>query len=115
MIDMHFLNFLFHPVAQYFFYLVLTVAVLTYIFQKIKSNRTPHLPQARRKPSSTLVITSQDIKAISGEDVMGTQLDLARAYLEIKKNKMAKQILHHVVQHGNSEQKETAQNLMKQL
>jgi len=61
------------------------------------------------------VITSQDIKAIAGEDMIATQLDLARAYIEIDKKKLAKKILEHVAQNGNSGQQLAAYQLMTNL
>lgn len=62
-----------------------------------------------------LVITSKDIKAIAGEDVLATQLDLARAYMEIGKQTLATKILKHVLENGNSEQKTSAKNLLIKL
>jgi FimV-like protein len=79
---------------------------------KIKPKPTP-TPTPIQK--STVVITSQDIKAIAGEDMMATQLDLARAYIEIGKVRLAKKILDHVAQHGNSGQQRVAHQLMTTL
>lgn len=62
-----------------------------------------------------LTVTSQDIKAIAGEDVLATQLDLARAYLEIGKESLAKKILKHVADHGDLSQQRNAQELLKKL
>lgn len=61
------------------------------------------------------IITSRDIRAIAGEDVITTQLDLARAYIELGKEKLAKKILDHVIQHGDSHQQESAQQLLTKL
>jgi FimV-like protein len=71
--------------------------------------------QSHSSTPSTRVITSQDIKAIAGDDVMATQLDLARAYLEMNKKSLAKKILTHVEQNGTQEQRRTATQLMTQL
>ncbi len=71
----------------------------------------PQRPRPDAKKSA-IIITSQDIRAIAGDDVLTTQLDLARAYIEIGKKKLAKKILDHVVQHGNLRQKQVAQHLM---
>lgn len=59
-----------------------------------------------------IVITSRDIRAIAGDDVMVTQLDLARAYIELGKKKLAKQILDHVIKHGTPSQQQSARQLM---
>jgi FimV-like protein len=72
------------------------------------------MPEIQEKKDVT-VITSQDIKAIAGDDVMVTQLDLARAYIELDKKALAKQILQHVLQHGSQDQREVAQQLVASL
>lgn len=82
---------------------------LTNIFKKKLSE-----PPKKTSKSST-TITSQDIKAIAGDNVMATQLDLARAYLEMGKKKLCKQILEHVIKNGNAMQQEEAQNLITKL
>lgn len=74
---------------------------------------TPESAKSIEKP--TTVITSKDIKAIAGDDVMVTQLDLARAYIEVGKTLLAKQILQHVLQNGSAQQKTSAQYLLNQL
>jgi FimV-like protein len=66
----------------------------------------------QNKNNPSIVITSKDIRAIAGDDVMVTQLDLARAYLELGKKKLAKQILDHVIKHGNPSQQQSARQLM---
>lgn len=54
------------------------------------------------------------IAAIAGEDVIATQLDLARAYIETGKKQSAKNMLDHVIAAGNMAQQNEAQ-LLKQL
>jgi len=53
-----------------------------------------------------------DLSAITGDDIMTTQLDLARAYLETDRKSLAIQILKYVIQKGNSDQQHEAQQLM---
>lgn len=65
--------------------------------------------------NKSIVVTSRDIRAIAGEDMMVTQLDLARAYVELGKIKLAKQILNHVILHGNSLHQQSAQRLLSNL
>ena len=50
---------------------------------------------------------------ISGEDHIETQLDLARAYIEMKQLKHAKKILKTVLAIGNTAQKKAARNLLQ--
>lgn len=64
---------------------------------------------------SNVVVTSRDIRAISGENVILTQLDLARAYIEVGKLRLAKQILDHVIQHGEANQQAIAYQLLSRL
>lgn len=74
-----------------------------------------------RKPSGTKKIKNpptedskhlHDLTLIAGEDVITTQLDLARAYIETGKNQLAKTILEYVVAQGNAVQQNEAQQLM---
>ena len=57
-------------------------------------------------------ISSSDIHAIAGDDVLATQLDLARAYIETGREKLAKKILQHVVEHGSDNQQQEARQLL---
>jgi FimV-like protein len=60
-------------------------------------------------------ITTQDISAIAGDDVCVTQLDLARAYIELGKIASAKQILESVLLEGDHNQQQTAKELLLTL
>lgn len=119
---MHYLEIAWLFVSEhtlFFVELILAVIILMSLFiikrQKPKpSLRIVPAPQENKK-SSPITITSQDIRAIAGDDVITTQLDLARAYIEIGKKKLAKKILDHVMQHGNVNQQQAAQHLMMAL
>lgn len=50
---------------------------------------------------------------IAGEDNIETQLDLARAYIEMKQPKHAKKILKTVLAIGNTAQKKAARQLLQ--
>ncbi len=71
--------------------------------------------QAELKSNPQTLITSSDIKAIAGEDVLATQLDLARAYIELDKKSIAKQILAHVIKNGAEPLQKEASQLMAAL
>lgn len=60
-------------------------------------------------------ITTQDMSAIAGDDVCVTQLDLARAYIELGKTASAKQILENVMLEGDHNQQQTAKELLLTL
>jgi FimV-like protein len=53
-----------------------------------------------------------DLSAIAGEDVVSTQLDLARAYIETKNAIAAKKILKSILAQGNTTQKKAARTLL---
>lgn len=55
-----------------------------------------------------------DMTAIAGDDVFTTQLDLAKALIEINNNKSAKKILKMVKRQGNIAQKTEAKQLLSQ-
>jgi FimV-like protein len=55
---------------------------------------------------------SPDLMAIAGEDVIATQLDLARAYMETNQVALAKSMLQVVMAEGNSSQRKEAQRLL---
>lgn len=69
----------------------------------------------RKMKSSSHSSSDDDFFAIAGEDVMVTQLDLARAYIETDKKSLAKQILASVVVQGNATQQSEAKRLLNTL
>lgn len=62
--------------------------------------------------AASITITSSDINAIAGDDVLATQLDLARAYIETGRKQLAKKILEYVVEQGSSAQQDEARILL---
>lgn len=56
-----------------------------------------------------------DLSAISGDDILSTQLDLARAYIETDKKQLAHVILLYVVEQGSAEQQEEARILLTNI
>lgn len=86
-------------------------------FLKKRSQRFKNKMAAPKKSlqKPATLITSHDIKAIAGEDELMTQLDLARAYMELGKKKIAKQILEYVLHHGTPLQRKAAHELMLNL
>lgn len=62
--------------------------------------------------NKNFTISSKDIETIAGSDVMTTQLDLARAYIETERKKLAQSILNNVIQHGSLEQRQEAKRLL---
>lgn len=90
--------------------------ILYLIFKPRKKAKRP-LQQImitpEKKPKQTGIhITSHDINAIAGDDVIATQLDLARAYIETGKAKLAKKILIYVIEKGSASQQQEARHLL---
>lgn len=105
---------------------VVVLAILSFLLEplikkikmsesKIIDSQPPIKTETSSKTTAANSISSQDIKAIAGDDVMTTQLDLARAYIEMGKKQLAKKILQHVKDNGNSMQQDDAQQLMQNL
>lgn len=56
-----------------------------------------------------------DADFLAGTDVVGTKLDLARAYIDMGDDESAREILKEVLVEGNDQQKQEAQTLSQQL
>lgn len=78
------------------------------------SNSGPHPLRSEEinATSKTFTISSKDIETISGDNLLSTQLDLARAYLETDRKNLAKNILNNVLQQGSVEQRQEAERLL---
>jgi FimV-like protein len=70
------------------------------------------LYNSQQKKSAT---SAADVSAIAGDDVLATQLDLAKAYLEMDQKILAKPLLKQILKDGKREHKERARLLMKTL
>ena len=88
------------------------------VFQPIRARKKAAKQAAaiaKQHPGVKLVVTSSDISAIAGDDVIATQLDLARAYIETGRYILAKKILDHARDHGNKIQQKEAYLLLKHI
>lgn len=104
----HTIVFVFIVVASLLAIFILTVLLLNPKKQNKTLSPIP-IKQTDPKPNT------QDIQAIAGDDIIMTQLDLARAYIELGKQQLAKQILADVTTHGNHDQQQIAQQLLSTL
>lgn len=110
----------FQNLRDYFFITAFALAIAAFIFiifflrQKKASSKQSSITKTTSTPS-VHIITSQDIRAIAGEDMITTQLDLARAYIEIGKKQLARKILDHASKQGNLSQRQAALQLLKNL
>lgn len=77
-------------------------------------------PRAQPEPELDLAdfeisLTPRELDAGSVEDEFNTKLDLARAYVEMGDNEMARGLLQEVQQQGNAAQKSEASGLLERL
>ncbi len=85
--------------------------VLFWFFSSVGGHSMKAVEDAR-EASKTFTISSKDIETISGDNLLSTQLDLARAYIETERKNLAKSILNNVMQHGSEEQRQEAKRLL---
>lgn len=119
---MRFLENLRYQIAEMSFsnlYLVIIGVFFAFVFAflvyALRSTRKKKIIAQQSASKASIALTSQDIKAIAGDNVMATQLDLARAYVEMGKKILAKKILQHVVEHGDIIQQQEANELISAL
>lgn len=62
-----------------------------------------------------LQVEDSEPAPISAGDEIGTKLDLARAYVEMSDEEMARSLLEEVVEQGSVSQKQEAENLLRRL
>ena len=95
---------------------LLVFFVFFWVFSNADTKETKALAATRASlANKNFTISSKDIETIAGDDVMTTQLDLARAYIETERKNLARSILKNVLQHGSMEQKQEAKRLIANL
>ncbi len=86
-----------------------------FVLRLIQKKQKALIKAKRKNQLLKTGISSKDIEMVAGEDVVTTQLDLARAYIEMGKRNLAKSILFHVKKHGKEDQQVEARRLIKSL
>jgi FimV-like protein len=86
--------------------------LLLLVILKLKAPKTKKVVEVKKVAPK---VVHQHIDAIAGDDPMTTQLDLARAYIEMGEISLAKQILKDVSKDGNATQQREAQQLIMGL
>lgn len=94
---------------------ILIFLSLTFFFSKTENysqnqDKTTGPATASTKP---FTISSKDIETIAGDDIMLTQIDLARAYIETDRKNLARNILTNVIQNGIPELQREAHSLLE--
>ncbi len=77
--------------------------------------QTPDVNIRRPTQQRHGMIKDEDLAAIAGEDLLATQMDLARAYRESGQKQLAKKILQQVLQQGSHTQQEEARLELLQM
>jgi len=72
------------------------------------------VPRASAASASKTPVEVDDLSAIAGEDLIATQMDLARAYIETGKQQPAIAILSTIIKQGSPTQQEEARTLLAQ-
>jgi FimV-like protein len=78
-------------------------------------SRRKQLSLADQANAGTHTLTNKDFESMAGDDVVTTQLDLARAYIEMGKKHLAKSILFNVTKQGKADQQQEARQLLNSL
>src|SRR3990167_4505749 len=98
-----------------FSFTIITFLVLFWFFSKADNSlkKQEAIVSVAVNSEKKFTISSKDIETIAGDDIMVTQLDLARAYLETDRKNLAKSILNNVIMHGAALQKQEAKILLE--
>lgn len=92
---------------------IMVVLFLLYSVIKAKITRAKKVSApVSHKPKP---LPNKDIEMIAGDDMVTTQLDLARAYIEMNKKHLAKSLLYHVSKQGKPQQQLEARQLIDSL
>lgn len=94
-----------HPFIEFFFIGLLAIVAVQISVRFLTVKKNPNDD----------TFTHKDFERIAGEDVFSTQVDLARAYIEMSQTKLAKQVLKQVIKQANGKSKRDAKQLMKML
>ena len=103
--------------AHPWLYYVLIIAIFAIIGVVIVT--TPKKSTTAKNISSVKnishIATSKDISAIAGDDLFATQLDLAKAYIEMDQHDLARKILKETLKSGTPAQQIEAHQLIAAL
>jgi FimV-like protein len=102
-----------HPVMYGLVILTILGIIAIIVMSAPKSKITTNTPRPAKQNHS--IASSKDINAIAGDDVIATQLDLAKAYIEMDQKNLAKRILNDTLKCGNTAQKHAARQLIETL
>ena len=102
-----------HPLVHYMIITTILVVALLLVISLRKRNTTAETLE----DTNTIAprATTKDINAIAGEDIIATQLDLAKAYIEMNQKKLANRILQQALKQGSAIQQQEARQLLASI
>lgn len=108
---MHILKWDFHHFHYSPIHLVIGILLLMLVMRFFRIRRQ----QATKNPTPSKEFFSHEVAMIAGDNLIATQLDLARAYIEMDKKHMAKNILFQIKKTGTDSQKTEANKLLETI
>jgi FimV-like protein len=97
-----------HPLLRFELLVLIVVTIGMVIFTEF-DNRPVEIKPYEDDEAKT------DLSTIAGDDIITTQLDLAKAYIEMKQKKLAKAMLKQTIRQGSVTQQATARQLLKTI
>ena len=101
-----------HPFLYYVVIFAIFIAICITIISAPKKQPAITIPPLKKMHT---IVSSKDLAAIAGDDVIATQLDLAKAYIEMDQKNLAQRILNETIKLGNPTQKAEAEQLLETL
>jgi len=96
-----------HPFIRYVLVASILVALMSiFLVRWVKSKKTSRVEKK---------VFETDMEAIAGDDRIATELDLAKAYIEMNDITLAKKMLNNAIKKGNSAQQQEARQLINAL
>jgi len=83
------------------------------VSQDSEKDSTNDISEQSDEPSS--LPEKDSVKIPKKNDELDTQIDLAKAYIEMGDTEEAKEILQHIIEHGNEAQIQTAKELLERI
>jgi FimV-like protein len=103
-----------------YYTLILTITIssvtlfslLTYCLLRRFFQQRNFVDSTKLIAETEIVSEPEDLTSIAGDDLIATQLDLARAYIETNQKQQAVLILQMIMMQGTNDQQEEAKELM---
>jgi FimV-like protein len=97
----------------YGFFILISALILLVLLKSLKTAKPPAPNKSMQQ--TAFDFSKVDMTAIAGDDIFATQLDLAKAYIEMDQSAAAKKILKKCLSSASSEQMSTVTALLETL